>query len=61
MNAPKKKAVKKSVSDEDMIDIITIRRIGLSDEITSGINEEHKLPRSAARKLQDAGAVKVKI
>ena len=57
----KKNVVKKKAVNSDKVACITLRKIGLSDEETSGINEEVMLDREVAIKLQDAGAIKVKL
>lgn len=57
MEEPKRRVRKPK---EDLVEVITTRRIGLPDR-TSRIGEVVKLPREAARKLQDVGAIKVVI
>lgn len=47
-------------ANQDEIEVITLRRIGLEDR-TSVIGEVVKVSRDVARKLQDAGAIKVVI
>ncbi len=53
-----KKSVKKAAPK--LIECITVRRIGLVDGM-SGIGDTVKLDKATAKKLQDAGAVKVKL
>ncbi len=43
------------------IECITVRKIGLEDGSTSGVNQDVKLEKKVAIKLQEAGAIKVKI
>lgn len=59
----KKKVVKKkSVKAVEKVECIALRKIGLEDEDrTCDIGEEIFLSREAAIKLQDAGAIKVKL
>lgn len=54
-----KKAVKKAVKPET-VSCIALARVGLEDR-TCRIGEEIELSREAAIKLQDAGAIKVKL
>lgn len=59
----KKKAVKKAATKKaapKVVECIALRAVGLDDR-TCKIGEEISLPVEAARKLQDAGAIKVKI
>ncbi len=55
-----KKAAVKSKAKPALVECITVRRIGLEDR-TSEVGETVSLPREVAQKLQDSGAIKVKL
>ncbi len=55
-----KKAAVKSKAKPVLVECITVRRIGLEDR-TSEVGETVNLPREVAQKLQDSGAIKVKL
>jgi len=54
-------ATKKTEAKEKMVDCITVRKIGLPNGETSEENQEVSIPVEMAKKLQDVGAIKVKI
>lgn len=58
MTETAKKAVKKKAGRPAHIECVALKKIGLADR-TANIGETVKLPREAAKKLQEAGAVKV--
>jgi len=50
----------RGISGADQIKVICVRRIGLDDG-TSDVGEEISIPKEIAAKLQDVGAIKVKL
>lgn len=51
----------RGIKGEDEVICVTTRPVGLDNNVTSGVDEEIFLPKVVAKKLQDVGAIKVKL
>lgn len=51
----------RGIAGDDLVRVVAVRKIGLEDNQTSDIGEPLDVPRDIARRLQEAGAVKVEI
>ena len=55
------KTIIRGIAGDDQIRCISLRRIGLDNDEMSDIDEPIDLPKTIAGKLQDAGAIMVKL
>ena len=51
----------RGITGSDRVRVVAVRKVGLEDNQTSDVGEPLDLPRDIARRLQEAGAVKVEI
>lgn len=58
---PRDPSIIRQLGDGDFIRCVTLKRIGLNDGETSDVKEELDVSKAIAAKLQDAGALKVKL
>ena len=59
--APRDPSIIRKAKGVDLIEVVTKARIGLTEDITTDIDETVFIPKEVAKKLQEDGKVKIKL